>query len=133
MYVSSMTLPLQEVTRLSKNQLDQDDIEYFRIKYGKRFVRAFRAVEEGKVTRYLFRPSESGTWIVHGRERDYLVIPDTFCTCRDFYQSVVINRETEMCYHLLAQTIASIRNEQKTVETTDADRRKLYLEWRRIP
>jgi predicted nucleic acid-binding Zn finger protein len=128
-----MILPPQEVARLSKDQLDQDDIEYFRTKYGKRFVRAFRAVEEGKVTRYLFRPSDSGAWIVHGREREYLVIPNTFCTCRDFYQSVVINRETEMCYHLLAQTIASIRNELKIVETTDADRRKLYLEWRTIP
>ncbi|UCE09992.1 MAG: hypothetical protein JSW61_13620 [Candidatus Thorarchaeota archaeon] len=112
--------------------MDQEDIEYFRTKYGKRFVRAFRAVEEGKVKMYLFKPSDSLAWTVLGRKRDYLVIPSTFCTCRDFYQAVVINREAQMCYHLLAQTIASIREEHKVVEATDSDRRKLYQEWRRI-
>ncbi len=129
--VRIMSLPQSEVNRLSKENLTQDDIEYFKNKYGKKFVKALRAVEEGKIVRYQFSPSDSVTWIVKGRGRQYLVIPELYCTCRSFYQEAVISRETNMCYHLLAQRIADIREEYETQESTDTERRKLYVEWRR--
>ena len=129
--VSIMSLPQSEVNRLSKENLTQDDIEYFKNKYGKKFVKALRTVEEGKIVRYQFSPSESVTWIVKGRGRQYLIIPELYCTCRSFYQEAVISRETNMCYHLLAQRIAEIREEYETQESTDTERRKLYVEWRR--
>ncbi len=125
-----MSLPQTEITRLSQKDLTQSDIEYFRNKYGKKFVRALRAVEEGKVVKYHFLPSESETWIVKGR-RQYLVIPELYCTCRSFYQEVVISREINLCYHLLAQRIAEIREEYQDQESTDTERRKLFVEWRR--
>ncbi|MBN2228969.1 MAG: hypothetical protein JW779_05185 [Candidatus Thorarchaeota archaeon] len=126
-----MTLSLIEVKKLSKESLTQDDIEYFRNKYGKKFIRALRIVEEKKVIKYTFQPSASTTWIVRGRARDYMLIPKTYCTCRSFYQEVVIARETNMCYHLLAQQIAEIRGQYKTLDSTDVERRKMYVEWRR--
>jgi len=119
------------VKRLSKENLTQEDIEYFKEKYEKKFVKALRTVEEGKVVKYHFNPSDSVTWIVNGKRRHYLVIPELYCTCRSFYQEAVIARETNMCYHLLAQRIAEIREEYKTKESTDTQRRKLYVEWRR--
>jgi predicted nucleic acid-binding Zn finger protein len=125
-----MVLSQPEVTRLSKDDLTQDDIEFFRNKYGKKFIRALRAVEEGKVAKYHFLPSESETWIVEGR-REYLVVPNLYCTCRSFYQEVVIAREVTMCYHLLAQRIAEIREQYKPIESTDTERRQLFVEWRR--
>jgi predicted nucleic acid-binding Zn finger protein len=129
--VSIMSLPQFETKRLSKDDLTQDDIEYFTHKYGKKFVKALRTVEEGKIIRFQFSPSESVTWIAKGRGRQYLIIPELYCTCRSFYQEVVISRETNMCYHLLAQKIAEIREEYRTQESTDTERRKLYVEWRR--
>jgi len=126
-----MSLPQSEVKKLSKEHLTQEDIEYFKIKYGKKFVKALRTVEEKKIVRYQFSPSESVTWIAKGRGRQYLVIPELYCTCRSFYQEAVIARETNMCYHLLAQRIAEIRKEYETQESTDTERRKLYVEWRR--
>jgi predicted nucleic acid-binding Zn finger protein len=125
-----MSLPHSEVSRLSQEDLTQGDIEYFRKKYGKKFVRALRAVEEGKIVKYHFRPSESETWIVEGR-RQYLVIPEIFCTCRSFYQEVVISSESNLCYHLLAQRIAEIRKQFQIQESTDTERRQLFVEWRR--
>ena len=125
-----MSLPQAEVTRLSQEDLTQGDIEYFRTKYGKKFVRALRAVEEGKIVKYHFLPSESETWIVKGR-RQYLVIPEVYCTCRSFYQEVVISREINMCYHLLAQRIAEIREQYQVQESTDTKRRQLFVDWRR--
>lgn len=129
--VSVMTVPLHEIKRLSKEELTQDDIEHFKQKYGKRFVRALRSAEEKRVLKYNFKPSSSTTWIVRGRRREYLVIPETYCTCRSFYQEVVISREAKMCYHLLAQRIAEIRNLHLEIESSDAERRKLAVEWRR--
>ncbi len=125
-----MSLPQSEVSRLSQKDLTQSDIEYFRKKYGKKFVRALRAVEEGKIVKYHFQPSESETWIVEGR-RQYLVIPEIFCTCRSFYQEVVISHESNLCYHLLAQRIAEIREQFQIQESTDTERRQLFVEWRR--
>ena len=126
-----MTLPLHEVKQLSKEELTQDDIEYFKDKYGKRFVRALRSVEENRVVKYFFQPSSSTTWIVRGKRREYLVIPETYCTCRSFYQDVVISRESKLCYHLLAQRIAELRSQYDIIESSDAERRKKYVEWRR--
>jgi predicted nucleic acid-binding Zn finger protein len=125
-----MVLPQPEVTRLSKENLTQDDIEYFKNKYGKKFIRALRAVEEGKIVKYQFLPSESETWIVKGR-REYLIVPELYCTCRSFYQEVVISREIDLCYHLLAQRIAEIREQYQAQDSTDTERRQLFVEWRR--
>jgi predicted nucleic acid-binding Zn finger protein len=126
-----MSLSLIEEKKISQETLTQSDIDYFKKKYGKKFVRALRVVEEKKVEKYNFKPSDSITWIVKGRARQYMVIPKTYCTCRSFYQEVVISRESTMCYHLLAQQIAEIRNQFVSVDSTDTARRKLYVEWRR--
>jgi predicted nucleic acid-binding Zn finger protein len=126
-----MTLTAHEVALLSQDELKQADIEYFREKYGLRFVRALRAVEEGRVARYHFKPSDSTAWVIRGLRRDYLVIPEIYCSCRSFYQSVVIARKVDTCYHLLAQRIAEIRNSYEAIESTDADRRSLLVNWRR--
>ena len=126
-----MTISPIEEKKLSQENLTQSDIDYFRDKYGKKFVRALRVVEEKKVNKYQFRPSESITWVVKGRARQYMVIPKIYCTCRSFYQEVVISRESNMCYHLLAQQIAEIRNQYESDYSTDTERRKLYVEWRR--
>ena len=122
-----MLLPPHEIHMLEESVLSQKTITHFKERYGKRFVRALRAVDEGKVVRYQFTPSESVTWIVRGRGREYLVIPEIYCTCRSFYQDVVISREGTFCYHLLAQTIAELRNEYQTIDSTDSERRKFFV------
>jgi predicted nucleic acid-binding Zn finger protein len=127
----NMALSPIEAKKLSQENLTQSDIDYFRTKYGKKFVRALRVVEERKVDKYEFKPSDSITWIVKGRARQYMVIPKIYCTCRSFYQEVVISRESSMCYHLLAQQIAEIRNQYEVVNSTDTARRKMYVDWRR--
>ena len=129
--MKKMALSLIEEKKLSKESLTQSDIEYFKERYGKKFVRALRVVEENKVKKYEFHPSESTTWIVRGRQRQYMIIPKIYCTCRSFYQEVVISRESTMCYHLLAQQIAELRGEYEKIRSTDSERRKMYVEWRR--
>lgn len=126
-----MILSPYEEKRIGRTTLSQSDIQYFRQRYGKRFIRALRAVEEDRVVQYHFLPSDSTTWIVQGSARQYLTIPDTYCTCRSFYQDVVIAGEYKFCYHLLAQSIAETRDQFITRESNDAQRRVLYDKWRR--
>ncbi len=126
-----MPLNPYEIRLLSEDELTQDTIQYFRNKYNNRFIRALRAVEERRVIRYHFLPSDTTTWTVEGGKREYLVIPDVYCSCRSFYQSVVIAHEFEMCYHMLAQRIAEVRELYENAETSDSERRRLYNKWRR--
>ena len=125
-----MVLDAYEVKLLEAPELSQNTIEHFKQRYGKRFVRALKLVEAGRVLRYRFAPSGSVSWIVQGRAREYLTIPELYCSCRSFYQSVVIKHEVDMCYHILAQRIAEIRGSYRAIESTDGERRRLFTRWR---
>ena len=126
--MSTMSLPPHEIQMLEKEDLTQSDIEHFKEKYGKRFIRALKAVETKRVVKYHFRPSETTAWIVRGKRREYRVIPEIYCTCRSFYQDVVISRESKMCYHILAQRIAETRKQFQDINASDQDRRDLSAE-----
>jgi hypothetical protein len=43
----------------------------------------------------------------------------------------VISRDSTMCYHLLAQRIAESRGQFQAITSTDQNRRRLYVDWRR--
>ena len=74
--------------------------------FGSRFTRAFETLKEKRVKKYVFKPSGKVVWIVVGKERDYLIMPEAeFCTCDDFYFRV-LDREVHLCYHLIAQKMA---------------------------
>ncbi|MFQ6075279.1 MAG: hypothetical protein ACE5Z5_03965 [Candidatus Bathyarchaeia archaeon] len=100
--------------------------------FGKRFDNAYRALLEGRVKKYLFKPSERVVWIVVGKERDYQVIPGSnFCACDDFYFRV-IDHETELCYHLIAQKISEALGKYDLIEESDDMYEPLMREWRRV-
>ncbi|MEM2091681.1 MAG: hypothetical protein QXR59_00140 [Candidatus Bathyarchaeia archaeon] len=49
--------------------------------FGSRFQKAWEAVRDNRVKKYIFKPSGRVMWIVVGRERDYIVMPDAgFCS-----------------------------------------------------
>jgi len=53
--------------------------------FGPRFVKAWDAVKERRIKKYVFKPSGRIVWIVVGKEREYLVMPAAeFCSCEDF-------------------------------------------------
>lgn len=100
--------------------------------YGERLDKALRAVDEGRVKKYLFEPSGRVVWIVVGAERDYQVLPSVgFCTCDDFYFHV-ISHEVGLCYHLLAQMMAEALGRFELFEVPDRMYEPLMGEWRRI-
>jgi len=80
--------------------------------------KALEAVQERRVVRLRCRGSEEGVelYVFHGRDRDYLVFPRRFCTCKDFELNVVVRRAKGTCYHLVACELAVARNSLRDVE-----------------
>jgi predicted nucleic acid-binding Zn finger protein len=99
--------------------------------FGQRFTRAFEALKENRVKKYVFKPSGRTVWIVVGRERDYLIMAEAeFCTCDDFYFRV-LDRKVHLCYHLIAQKLAKNLDWYELVEEHDELYDSLMSEWRK--
>jgi predicted nucleic acid-binding Zn finger protein len=99
--------------------------------FGQRFTKALDALKENRVKKYIFKPSGRTVWIVIGKERDYLIMPEAeFCTCDDFYFRV-LDRKIHLCYHLIAQKIARNLAWYETLEETDELYKSLMNEWKK--
>jgi predicted nucleic acid-binding Zn finger protein len=99
--------------------------------FGQRFTKAFEALKENRVKRYVFKPSDRTVWVVVGKERDYLIMAQAeFCTCDDFYFRV-LDREVHLCYHLIAQKIAKVLDWFEHVEERDELYDSLMNEWKK--
>ena len=99
--------------------------------FGQRFTKALEALKENRVKKYAFKPSNRTVWIVVGRERDYLIMPEAeFCTCDDFYFRV-LDRKVHLCYHLIAQKIARNLGWFESFEENDELYASLMDEWKK--
>lgn len=125
---------LEQVCNEAKinNILTEKHITQLSEALGPRFIKALEAVKEERVKKYVFSPSNRIVWIVVGREREYQIMPAAgFCSCDDFYFRVM-DREVNICYHLIAQKIADTLEQYDKIETED----KLYdcfiEEWKKV-
>lgn len=99
--------------------------------FGQRFTKALEALKENRVKKYVFKPSNRIVWIVIGRERDYLIMPQAeFCTCDDFYFRV-LDKQVHLCYHLIAQKIANNLGWYEVITESDELYEALMSEWKR--
>ena len=99
--------------------------------FGQRFTKALEALKENRVKKYIFKPSNRTVWIVVGRERDYLIMPEAeFCTCDDFYFRV-LDRKIHLCYHLIAQKIARNLCWYEVIDENDELYQSLMNEWKK--
>ena len=99
--------------------------------FGQRFTNALEALKENRVKKYIFKPSNRTVWIVIGRERDYLIMPEAeFCSCDDFYFRV-LDRKIHLCYHLIAQKISRNLGWYEKLQETDELYKTLMTEWKK--
>jgi predicted nucleic acid-binding Zn finger protein len=99
--------------------------------FGQRFTKAYEALKENRVKKYVFKPSGKTVWIVVGKERDYLIMAQAeFCTCDDFYFRV-LDRQVHLCYHLIAQKIANALAWYDDIEERDELYETLMTEWKK--
>jgi len=118
----------EEARRLGR--LSEERIPQLRSTFGDRFERALRLVEEKRVKKYTFEPSGRIVWIVVGKEKEYQILQRAgYCPCDDFYFRV-IDGETGLCYHLIAQRLAEALGIFEEVGEGDEFYESLMAEWR---
>ncbi len=99
--------------------------------FGQRFTKALDTLKDNRVKKYRFSPSGRVVWIVIGRERDYLIMPEAeYCTCDDFYFRV-LDKKVHMCYHIFAQKIAQNLGWFETIDSNDEEYNMLMKEWKK--
>ncbi len=95
---------------LEKEKYSDYDIKRLEELYGRRFNRGYLTAKKGGVVKHIFLPSKRVLWSVRGRKYIHILFDDLFCSCTDFYMSVVIKRKRKYCYHQIAQIIAKSQN-----------------------
>jgi predicted nucleic acid-binding Zn finger protein len=111
-----------KLTDLQKAELAEE--------FGDRFRNALELVEKRKVQRFQFKPSGRTIWAVKGRKGVYQVIPETnFCNCDDYYFRVMDGKRA-LCYHIIAQKIASALRRFEKNELKDAQYGRITQQWR---
>ena len=116
----------------SKGEITNNQSKQLSEALGSRFIKARDAVKEKRVKKYVFSPSGRIVWIVVGREREYQIIPAAgFCSCDDFYFRVM-DREANICYHLIAQKIAEALEDCDKIEEEDRLYECLMEEWKKV-
>lgn len=116
---------------VTKRRIEDADLNKLSVAFGKRFEKAWEAVEGKRVKQYIFKPSKRIIWIVVGKKQDYLIMPAAdFCTCNDFYFRVM-DRQVHLCYHLLAQRLAETLKSYDLYEEEDEFYEVLMKEWRK--
>lgn len=48
-------------------------------------------------------------WVYMGEERDYLLLPGVFCSCKDFILRTILNKASSYCKHQLGVYVALSR------------------------
>lgn len=130
---SSEIETLSAICRQAKaaGKLTGDNLTKLYELFGQRFTKALDALKDGRVKKYVFRPSGRIVWIVVGRERDYLIMPEAeFCMCDDFYFRV-LDKKVHMCYHLLTQKISANLGWFELFEEEDECFSMLMKEWKK--
>jgi len=116
----------------SRRELTRSQWERLHSVFSERFINAWGLVEEGRIKRYVFKPSGRIVWIVVGRGGEYLVLPASgYCSCNDFYFRV-IDGKAGVCYHLIGQRLAEALCAFSEVSEGDEFFNGLMAEWREI-
>jgi len=115
----------------SKGTITNSQLAQLSEALGSRFTKAWETIQEKRVKKYVFSPSKRIVWVVVGREREYQIMPEaSFCSCDDFYFRVM-DREANICYHLIAQKIADELELYDNIEEEDRLYDCLMEEWKR--
>lgn len=118
MMVDDLILQLFEKAK-QKQLLDEDFISFLESLFPDKSSDVIEVVKRG-ITKYICKPSNRIVWTAMGSNQEHLIYPRLYCSCQDFYKSVVIQGKRKFCKHLLAQVISEGFKEYKVVSLEDS-------------
>ncbi|MHA1804280.1 MAG: hypothetical protein ACTSU4_07045 [Promethearchaeota archaeon] len=107
-----------------KQKLDSDFLDFLEEHFSITSERIMEIIQRG-ITKYIFKPSNRVIWIAMGKKHLYLIYPDLYCSCYDFFNRVLHHEGEVYCKHLLAQKISSTLHKFDTCELEDEDFTKI--------
>ena len=107
-------------------------LKFFIEGFNDRFWRALHNLLSNSVKKYVFQPSNRVEWIVIGKNRDYLIVSNLYCSCDDFYVKVVVQKSAKMCYHLLSKILADILDYHEQINVEDERYEELMKDWKHL-
>lgn len=112
----------------SEGRVSESHVARLSEAFGQRVAKALEALQEGRIKKYVFKPSGRVVWIVVGKRRDYLVMPAIdYCSCYDFYFQF---DHGHVCYHIIAQKLAEATGRFDAFEDDDQFFNVLIKEWK---
>lgn len=91
-----------------------------------------KAVVGGRVKKIIIKEKSFSYefFVVESRDRVkyYVVVPGQYCSCPDFFFSVLLKKKKKYCYHLKAVDIA-LKNKSYNIEVVEGEDEKnnVYL------
>ena len=105
-----------------KGVIDDEFIKYLDGLFSGKSASILEVVQRGFI-KYTYNPSKKVVWCVPAKKRpeeEYFIYPKIYCSCRDFYKAIVLERTRSFCKHLLAQVICEALQSFKNVELEDS-------------
>lgn len=110
-----------------KQVLDEEFISFLEDVFPDKSSDVLETLKRG-ITKYTYTPSNRVVWTAMGRNQEHLIYPKLFCSCQDYYKSVVINRNRIFCKHIIAQIISEALHNFKEATFEDNKFRELVSE-----
>ena len=111
---------LSEIFNIIKNKgkIDDEFIIYLDTIFKERSYEILEIIRKG-VNIYRYKPSDRALWIAVGQTRIYYLYPKIYCSCHDFYKTVITKRSRNFCKHLIAQVIVEALESYEIVYLED--------------
>ncbi|TFG28488.1 MAG: hypothetical protein EU532_05175 [Promethearchaeota archaeon] len=103
-----------------KGKVDKDFIEFLEELIPNKSDKIIEVLNRG-ITKFIYKPSDRIVWTVMGREKEHIILPRLYCSCKSFYKEVVINGKKKSCKHMIAQIISEALHNYQVVELEDIE------------
>ena len=107
-----------------KKLIDDEVIQYIDLMYPNKSEKVLEVITRG-ITKYVYKPSNRTIWVALGEDCEHIIYSKLFCSCQDFYKSVIVKRKRNFCKHILAQIICEDLNIYQELELEDEDFKNL--------
>jgi predicted nucleic acid-binding Zn finger protein len=64
---------------------------------------------------------EPPIWFYVAPNRDYIIVPETYCSCKDFIINVMSRKNREVCRHLVIQYLGGLKKIYREVLIPDME------------
>jgi len=88
-----------------KQVIDEEFISFLETIFPDKSTNVIDVLKKG-ITKYIYKPSNRIVWAAKGENQEHLIYPKLYCSCQDFYKSVVVKKKRKFCKHILAQIIS---------------------------